>query len=85
VKFFEIFHELMKYFVKSIRPNKFMKPYNTTWDSPARTAAMNRIWDARNTAIEKLWWDERNTSGLGCGRQDTPTAICRSAGGRHVL
>jgi len=35
------------------------------------------------TLLLRLGWDERDTSGLACG-QDTP-AICRSAGGRHVL
>jgi len=37
------------------------------------------------TLLLKLGCDERDTSGLGCGRQDTPAVTRRSTGGSHVV
>jgi len=50
----------------------------------ARAPALDDYQTLR-TLLLKLRLDERHTSGLGSGCQDTLAAICRSAGGRHVF
>jgi len=65
-------------------PTCFTKPKNPFCHRTTRVLVPHD-YETLSTLLLKLGWHERHTSRLWCGRQDKHAAVCRSAGGRHVL